>query len=189
MVAPGTRRRAVSDGPGAGGGLKFEKGIPQGPDFVPAPGEQETACDTTKLEQFCPLHKGKSGVNLSPMQNELWSAVPRYNGLISASSHGRIRREARSTPGGRLAEMILAQRPHHENGYLIVQFKIDNKTHTALAHRLVLEAFVGPRPYGHEALHHDDCRTNNVLSNLRWGTPQENTDGKPGCSFVDPLAE
>lgn len=43
-------------------------------------------------------------------------------------------------------------------------------------HHLVLEAFVGPRPKGKEACHWDDDPSNNKLSNLRWGTKQENTE-------------
>lgn len=41
-------------------------------------------------------------------------------------------------------------------------------------HILVLEAFVGPRPEGLYGLHEDDDRSNNKLSNLRWGTQKEN---------------
>lgn len=41
-------------------------------------------------------------------------------------------------------------------------------------HRLVLSAFVGPCPEGCEALHGNDIRTDNRLSNLKWGTRSEN---------------
>ncbi len=45
-------------------------------------------------------------------------------------------------------------------------------------HKLVLLAFVGPRPEGYECLHADGDKTNNRISNIRWGTPQENSDDK-----------
>lgn len=46
-------------------------------------------------------------------------------------------------------------------------------------HRLVLEAFVGLRPEGMECCHFPDRDiTNNNLSNLRWGTKQENAADK-----------
>jgi len=39
---------------------------------------------------------------------------------------------------------------------------------------LVLETFVGPRPRGMWALHHDDDEWNNAVDNLYWGTPKQN---------------
>lgn len=41
-------------------------------------------------------------------------------------------------------------------------------------HRLVLEAFVGPRPAGMECRHLDGNKNNNRLYNLAWGTGEEN---------------
>ncbi|MGO9154649.1 NUMOD4 domain-containing protein [Mycobacterium sp.] len=41
-------------------------------------------------------------------------------------------------------------------------------------HTVVLEAWVCPRPSGHECLHGDDVRRHNHLRNLRWGTRSEN---------------
>ena len=43
---------------------------------------------------------------------------------------------------------------------------------------LILEAFVGPKPNGMECCHFDDDRTNNKLSNLRWGTPKSNSEDR-----------
>ena len=52
----------------------------------------------------------------------------------------------------------------------------DGKTRSLLGHRLVLEAFVGPRPEGMESRHLNGVRSDNASSNLRWGTHQENGD-------------
>lgn len=41
-------------------------------------------------------------------------------------------------------------------------------------HQLVMEVFVGLRPTGLKVLHWDDDRKNNRLSNVRYGTMQEN---------------
>ncbi len=41
-------------------------------------------------------------------------------------------------------------------------------------HRLILEAFVGPRPGGLECCHWDGNPENNRLDNLRWDTPKSN---------------
>ena len=52
----------------------------------------------------------------------------------------------------------------------------NGKPQSILVHRLVLEAFVGPCPEGMESCHEDDDALNNRLSNLRWGTRQDNRD-------------
>jgi hypothetical protein len=44
----------------------------------------------------------------------------------------------------------------------------------AWVHRLVLEAFVGPRPRGHETDHKDQVTDNNRCMNLQWVTKREN---------------
>lgn len=41
-------------------------------------------------------------------------------------------------------------------------------------HRLVLTAFVGPCPEGHECCHWDGNASNNAVENLRWDTSKEN---------------
>lgn len=60
------------------------------------------------------------------------------------------------------------------NGYYSIGLWRDNQECRRYVHHLVLEAFIGPRPHGMEALHADGTRTNNSLSNLRWGTRSEN---------------
>ena len=45
-------------------------------------------------------------------------------------------------------------------------------------HRLVLEAFVGPRPEGMACRHLDGDRANNRVENLAWGTYSENERDK-----------
>lgn len=41
-------------------------------------------------------------------------------------------------------------------------------------HHLILMAFVGPRPKGMECRHLDDNPRNNKLTNLKWGTREDN---------------
>ena len=56
-----------------------------------------------------------------------------------------------------------------------------------LVHRLVLEAFVGPRPAGLEICHYDDDGHNNRLENLRYDTPLANAaDAKRNRAAVIP---
>jgi hypothetical protein len=52
----------------------------------------------------------------------------------------------------------------------------NNRSVRRYVHRLVLEAFVGPRPAGLECRHLDGNPSNNDLSNLVWGTRKENVE-------------
>lgn len=49
---------------------------------------------------------------------------------------------------------------------------------TVFVHSLVLAAFIGPRPTGHQAAHGNGSRDDNRLENLRWATPLENNNDK-----------
>lgn len=59
-------------------------------------------------------------------------------------------------------------------GYLSVTLSRDGFARTHYVHQLVLSAWVGPRPEGAEVLHGDGHRSNNALSNLRYGSRREN---------------
>lgn len=51
----------------------------------------------------------------------------------------------------------------------------DKKRRNHMVHKLILEAFVGPRPEGMECRHLNGNGSDNRIANLRWGTPAENT--------------
>jgi len=91
------------------------------------------------------------------------------------SDHGRVRLviDKRKYKRGH----ILSPCPNR-NGYPVVGLTIDGKRKKLAVHRLVLGAFVGPRPEGKECAHWDGNPANNNLSNLRWATPAENTEDK-----------
>lgn len=63
-------------------------------------------------------------------------------------------------------------------GYKLVVLRSGVVKRTLSVHRLVLVAFVGPRPDGCQARHLDGNKDNNSLSNLRWGTAKENCADK-----------
>lgn len=113
---------------------------------------------------------------------ERWKPIPGYEGIYEVSNLGRVRsldrivwrkigrgetpeRKAPAPMKGKLLRPGKAS-----NGYPTVSLR--GKTHTV--HSLVLLAFVGPAPEGHECRHLDGNRENPRLSNLRWGTRAEN---------------
>ncbi len=63
-------------------------------------------------------------------------------------------------------------------GYKRAVFVIGNRRIKRFIHRLVLLAFVGPCPEGMQSCHRNGKRDDNRLENLRWGTPQSNSDDK-----------
>lgn len=109
---------------------------------------------------------------------ETWKDIEDFPGY-QVSDWGRVR-SSRGTGRSRAKVgnpwRILSLRPL-PSGYLQVSPRRDGKNHNRYIHRLVLEAFVGPCPFGQQTRHvNENDRSNNHLSNLCWGTSQENSD-------------
>jgi hypothetical protein len=66
-----------------------------------------------------------------------------------------------------------------KDGYLsVVLYRSGRRTQRKVAH-LILLAFVGPQPPGHESCHFPDpSPANNALTNLRWGRHADNIADK-----------
>lgn len=81
-------------------------------------------------------------------------------------------------PSNRQLENGRIRKPYQcRGGHLQVTLRNpEGKTYSQkLVHVLVLEAFVGPRPEGMIARHFPDPDpTNNSVTNLRWGTHEQN---------------
>lgn len=102
---------------------------------------------------------------------EEWKEVPGWPGYL-VSDHGRM--------WGRRGRE-LDPTTNRKNGYRYVGLAKGDGSggNTSFnVHRLVLEAFVGPRPDGMLCRHLDGDPSNNHLSNLSWGTPLENMADK-----------
>lgn len=115
---------------------------------------------------------------------ERWRPVLGFEGLYEISDHGSLRSLPRRNCRGQIRKWNRTR-----SGHATIDLWKDGKTQQRTAHRLVLEAFVGPRPEGLEGCHNDGDPQNNHLSNLRWDTPSSNrTDavrhgrrfGRPG---------
>lgn len=99
------------------------------------------------------------------MENERWLPVvgnPKYE----ISDLGRVR-SLIGTPK-------LKNPTRDRGGYLRVNLSYEGGDRKLrLVHHLVLEAFVGPRPEGQETRHLNGDRTKNKLTNICWGTKEE----------------
>lgn len=60
------------------------------------------------------------------------------------------------------------------NGYPTVTLSARDRRRTQQVHRIVAEAFIGPRPEGADIRHLDGNPRNNHVSNLAYGTRSEN---------------
>jgi hypothetical protein len=60
------------------------------------------------------------------------------------------------------------------SGYVDIQLFKEGRSYHCLVHRLILLAFVGQPPHGHEAFHRNNNPGDNRLSNLKWATKKEN---------------
>lgn len=117
-------------------------------------------------------------------EEEVWLPAPGYEGFYEVSNFGRAKRLAcKDVRGGKLPERMLKVHVQRYNaaGYLrsFVCFGVgrgDRKSDTLSIGRLVLLAFKGPPPSPEEnnTRHLDDDITNNHISNLEWGTHEQN---------------
>lgn len=93
-----------------------------------------------------------------------WKPIPDHF-PYEASDTGLIRHSKKGD--------IVSQ--HSSYGYRRCSLRQNGRNLKRRVHRLVLFAFVGPCPPGHQAAHLDGDQTNNTLSNLKWVTPKENS--------------
>lgn len=105
--------------------------------------------------------------------SEEWRDVPAWFGKYQVSDSGRVRSRASKAGGlgGVWHEMTPATQ---RNGYKLATFWDRGRRERWLVHALVLTAFVGPRPRGHDCCHSNGIKSDNRLENLRWATRREN---------------
>lgn len=101
--------------------------------------------------------------------SEEWRPVVDFVGLYEVSSLGRVRSLPRwKAPGG-------IRIPHVDRlGYHNYDLYAGGQREKRKAHRLVAEAFLGPRMTGQVIRHLDGNPGNNTVQNLVYGTQSEN---------------
>lgn len=110
---------------------------------------------------------------------ERWLPVIGYEGLYEVSDLGGVKSLDHTTvdKNGRLMQWSGRQMrvSPGKNGYPRVRLTKSGEQANHSVHHLVLEAFVGPRPFPEAyGRHLNDQRLDNRLSNLAWGTASEN---------------
>lgn len=101
---------------------------------------------------------------------EKWMSIPDHS-EYEVSDSGRIRRAV----AGRKTYIGKVLADHRvSSGYRKVSLTKAGKVLQRYVHRLVMAAFVGPAPDGHEVNHIDGDKANNALANLEYVTRSEN---------------
>lgn len=93
---------------------------------------------------------------------EKWRDVVGYEGYYQVSDRGNVRHS-------RNGILRLTQR-NKSARYLCVHLSVNGQSKVISVHRLVVEAFIGSQPTGHEVRHLDGNPQNNNLDNILWGT-------------------
>lgn len=103
---------------------------------------------------------------------EVWKPVLGYEGLYSVSNFGRIRRETTRTRAK--AGAIKKEALNVDNYPMVCLSRPGDKQRSIVVHRLVWEAFHGPREPGITINHKDGVRWHNWLHNLEAITIRAN---------------
>lgn len=116
---------------------------------------------TTKIE-WTRGDDGSPGVTWNPTSSDGYEVS--IDGLV---------RSWRNNGGGRRTTAKLLSPMTNKDGYQYVLLRDGRRHRKCFIHRLVLEAFSGLCPPGHECRHLDGDPTNNHVGNLAWGTRVE----------------
>lgn len=114
---------------------------------------------------------------------EIWKAIPGFEGYYEASTLGQIRGVDRTVTAlnrwgsiteRRLKGRVLLTYPHSAGGYRMSCLTKDGKHCMDTTHAYVAATFLGPRPEKHDVNHIDGNKANNRVDNLEYTTRKGN---------------
>lgn len=104
------------------------------------------------------------------MKEEIWKAVPGYEGYYEASNMGRIRSLKRKATNGKVLRGSV-----DKDGYLCVHISTNNKAEHKRVHRIIAETFVEGHDDEHNQVNHkNEIKSDNRAENLEWCNAQYN---------------
>ena len=116
------------------------------------------------------------------LEGEEWRPVVGYEGQYEVSNMGRVRSLDRvivrkngrqQTLKGKILHPTHASkgsRDHSVVHYVHVNLRRNGVGRIGWVHTLVAQAFLGPRPEGHDVMHVNGVRDDNRVSNLQYGS-------------------
>lgn len=108
---------------------------------------------------------------------EEWRPIEGYEGLYEVSNLGRVRsldRVVKDSRCERKCKGKLLKLSPNGRGYLRVVLSKEGKSKQHRIHRLVAIAFLGQPPEGHVVCHGPKGQQCNKITNLYWGTMEQN---------------
>lgn len=110
---------------------------------------------------------------------ELWLPVVGYEFEYEVSNTGKVRSLTRThtqrNGKRRTIKGVEKKLQINIDGYHVIGLYHESRLKVKRVPVMVLEAFVGPRPSKqHVAMHLDNNKLNNCITNLKWGTHSEN---------------
>ena len=110
---------------------------------------------------------------------EIWKDIKGYEGLYQISNYGRVKSleriiKCKNRSDFKIQEKLL-KLGNHKRGYKTIMLHKNNFTKLFLVHRLVAEAFIPNLDKLPQVNHKDECKTNNVWTNLEWCTNEYNS--------------
>lgn len=110
--------------------------------------------------------------------DEIWADVVGYEGCYKASSKGRVksvdRVVVRSNGANQTVKSRILKQCSGPRGYYMVNLCMHGRCRSFVIHKIVSQAFLGPRKNGYVVDHIDGDRKNNNLENLRYLTTRDN---------------
>ncbi len=109
------------------------------------------------------------------MDVEVWKDVVFYEGIYEVSSFGNVRKFKCKKELRKFFDI---------GGYWKVSLGKNKKWKQMFVHKLVAEAFIGPKPDGLVIDHIDHRRPNNNVHNLQYITQKENVRRGRVCNKI-----
>ncbi len=105
---------------------------------------------------------------------EIWKPVVHFEGYYEVSDRGRVRRIAPWCDGRKTKPADTLKCNVKQSGYVRVSLHREGVISEFAVHRLVMAAFVGPLPPGHDVNHKNGEKADNRVENLEYLTKSEN---------------
>jgi hypothetical protein len=112
--------------------------------------------------------------------NKLYPIPYPYTGLYSTTEYGHIWSHEKVVTNKKTLQTKVTRgkwmKPRlNDGGYLTVSLTVNGKSKSVGVHQLVALAFHGERPLDLQTRHLDGYSLNNHYTNLKYGTPKENS--------------